>query len=170
MKHRAPPQEMGILHLPERVLNVVLGTIGADNVFIRPVGVIREQNGLAELDAAEAVERCLVGGVGEFQTFADSGYLGFENQLHKLPRTDRLDLLSHRLQRGRFAFYFSLSPAFELLLQGAQLAPRFVQTGGQPLELPVEQILIERDQDGPCSAEDFFLSAVNFHPLQTVAW
>src|ERR1039458_362645 len=44
---------------------------------------------------SQMVQRCLVGGIGEFQTFADSAYLGLENQLHKLPRADRLDLLSH---------------------------------------------------------------------------
>src|SRR3989442_2527066 len=115
VKHWAPPQEMGILHLPERVLNVVLGTIGAYNVFIRPVGVIREQNGFAELNPAEAVERGLVGGIGELQTFADSACLGFENQLHKPPREDRLDLLSYRLPRRRVDPCLPPSPAFYVL-------------------------------------------------------
>ena len=142
---------------------MILRAISQHNVFIQPVGVIREENGFAELNPAKAVKRSLVGGIGKFQTLADSAYLSLENRLHKLPRADRLDLFPHRLQCGRFAFYSPLSPTSELLLQVSQLAPRLVQTGGQALELPVEQILIERDQDRACFAEDLFPGAVGLH-------
>ena len=124
-----------------------------------------KQNGFAELNPAEALERCLVGEIGEFQTFAHGVHFGLEDQPHKLRGADRLDLFSHRLQGGRFAFHLPFSPAFELLLQVAQLAPRFVQTGGQTLELPIEQILIERDEDSARSAEDFLFGPENLHPF-----
>src|SRR5206468_12948817 len=54
----------GILHLPKSVLDVVLRAISQHNVFIQPVGVIGEQNGFAELNSAETVQHCLVGGIG----------------------------------------------------------------------------------------------------------
>src|ERR1039457_2221665 len=51
VKHRAPSEEVGVLHLFEGILNVVLRAIGQYNLFIGPVGVVGKQNGFAELDA-----------------------------------------------------------------------------------------------------------------------
>lgn len=81
-----PPQEMGILHLPEGILNVVLGAIGADTVFIGPAGVVGEQNRFAELNPAEAAERCLVGVIGEIQTLANGAGSTGSRRVRIVPR------------------------------------------------------------------------------------
>jgi hypothetical protein len=64
---------------------------------------------------------------------------------------------------GGFAFLLSLAPALELLLQ---LAPGLVQTGGQALQLPIQEFLVEGDQDGVRSAVDLLLSAIHLHSFQ----
>ena len=53
VKHRAPSQEVRILHLLEGIFNVVLRTVGQHNLLLGPVGVVGKQDGFAKLDATE---------------------------------------------------------------------------------------------------------------------
>jgi hypothetical protein len=70
MIHRAPPQEMGVLHLPESVLDVVLRAISQHNVCIQPVGVIGEQNGAFKRSRnAEAALGKFIDGLAEWKAF-----------------------------------------------------------------------------------------------------
>ncbi len=55
--HRAPSQKVRVLHLLEGVFDVVLAAVGQDDLFVGPIAVVGEQNGLAELQLAELIQR-----------------------------------------------------------------------------------------------------------------
>jgi hypothetical protein len=56
---------------------VILGAVGQHDFLVGPIGVVCEQDGLAQLPAAETVQRRLVGREGEFQAAANFLDLGF---------------------------------------------------------------------------------------------
>src|SRR5208283_144978 len=58
-------------------------------------------------------------------------------------------------------------PALQLNLQVVEFVSRLVQMLGQALDLSLQQVRIEGHHDGAGLAEHGFLSAVDFHVLQT---
>jgi hypothetical protein len=51
VKHRAPSQEVRVLHLFEGILDMVLRAVSQHDLLLRPIGVVGKQNGFAKLDA-----------------------------------------------------------------------------------------------------------------------
>ena len=63
---------------------MILGTICEHDLSVRPIGIIGEQKGLAELQLAEMMQGTLVGRKGEFQTFANRPYFDFQDGFDSL--------------------------------------------------------------------------------------
>ena len=135
VEHRAPSQEVRVLHLFEGVLNVVLGAVGRYNLFVGPAVVVGEQNGFAELEAAEQVQGLLIGEESQFQAFVNLTeallHFGFQYLFHELGGADCMDLFFHGFQgRGFASLHLPFPAALEIQLQGTQFPERLVQMSG----------------------------------------
>ena len=97
VKHRRPTQEVGVLHVPEGALDLVLRAVAGDHLLVGPGVVVGKENGFAQVGAHEAGEGGGVGAIGQgrhgagLHPPAEQGFeeLAAEDLLH--PPGDRLD-------------------------------------------------------------------------------
>src|SRR5438874_5859384 len=131
-----PTQEVWILHLLESFFNVILGAVGQHNLLVGPIGVVGEQEGLAQLHATEPLQCCLVGRETEFQAAARGVEFALEQRLEVLDRADRANLILHPLACGLLAFAFFFSPTAELALQSRSLRRALFRLRVRPCSWP----------------------------------
>ena len=60
-----------MFHLLEGVFDTGLRAVGQHDLFVGPIVVVGEQDGLAHLVPAQSIQSRLVSAEGEFQSFGD---------------------------------------------------------------------------------------------------
>ena len=87
--------------------------------------------------------------------------------LEKLPAQNLVDLLANRFGIGSTpAFDAPLLMAAEAVLELSQFAPRFFEVGRDPLQLPIQEGLIESDDNRPLLAKDGLFGPVDRDPFK----
>ncbi len=119
MEARVPAKEVRVLHLTKSMFDVVLGSIGADDLFISPFVVVSKQKGFAQDRFTQSSDGNLLNLILEFWKAIREGDAGGNDFTHILAVKDFPNFLFGAINRGLFALAdLSVYPMFQFRLDG----------------------------------------------------
>ena len=143
---RIPSEAKGILQVAKAVFDVILGSIGMNDLLVGPFVIVGKEDGFAEHGAREPRECGWIDGIAKTQMLAVLLDGHIDELSHIFSGEDFLHLCLNAIS-GRLATMpnDASRPALELELDIIEIGAGFGQIAADPLELPVEKVGIEGD-------------------------
>jgi hypothetical protein len=166
MPRRGEVDEVGIFHVPEGALDMMLTAVAKDDLFVRKILAISEQNPLAE----NPLLQFIVGFLIDFEFNPKSLFLANNLSSKKitniLARDDRIQVLLNALLGIGLAFPSGLVAAGDTFLKIAQSAQLLGKMLAYSAELALEQRAASGNDNGALLSEHLFLGAMNSNPFE----
>lgn len=152
------------------MFDVILGSIGMNDLLVGPLVIVGKQYGFAEYGAGESRECGWIDGIAKTQMLVVLIDGHIDELSHIFSGEDFIYLCLNAIP-GRFTTMSNDAgrPALELALDIIEIGAGFGQIAADPLELPVKKVGIEGDQDGALSSEDRSTNTEGLYVLKIVA-
>lgn len=152
------------------MFDVILGSIGMNDLLVGPLVIVGKQYGFAEYGAGESRECGWIDGIAKTQMLVVLIDGHIDELSHIFSGEDFIYLCLNAIL-GRFTAMSNGAgrPTLELALDIIEIGAGFGQIAADPLELPVKKVGIEGDQDGALSSEDRSTNTEGLYVLKIVA-